>query len=88
LAEKIYLTRFFQGHQDWLALSEGPEKIKKVLKKLKFENFEIAPDPQKVINQKSNRPLVITGSLYLAAEIYPLLSKLKRKSPVNKKNKI
>lgn len=88
LAEKIYLTRFFQGHQDWLALSERPEKIKKVLKKLKFESFEIASDPQKVINQKSNRPLVITGSLYLAAEIYPLLSKLKRKSPVNKKNKI
>ena len=79
LAEKIYLTRFFQGHQDWLALSEGPEKIKKVLKKLKFENFEIAPDPQKVIGKKNYQPLVVTGSLYLLSEIYPFVEKLKRK---------
>ena len=79
LAEKIYLTRFFQGHQDWLALSEGPEKIKKVLKKLKFENFEIAPDPQKVIGKKNYQPLVVTGSLYLLSEIYPFIEKLKRK---------
>ena len=79
LAEKIYLTRFFQGHQDWLALSEGPEKIKKVLKKLKFENFEIAPDPKKVIGKKNYQPLVVTGSLYLLSEIYPFIEKLKRK---------
>ena len=78
LAQKIYLTRFFQGHQDWLALSEGPGKIKKVLKKLKFDNFEIASDPQKVIDKKTRQPLVITGSLYLLSEIYPFIKKLKR----------
>jgi len=75
LANKIYLTQFFKSKQDWISLAEEPVEMAKVLKKLKFNNFEITAKPQKIIKQKSTRPLVITGSLYLIAELYPFLLK-------------
>jgi len=79
LANKIYLTSFFKSNQGLASLAEDPRQMAKALKKLDFKKFQITLQPKKIIKRKSSRILVITGSLYLIAELYPLLGKVEHK---------
>ena len=78
LANKIYLTSFFKSNQGLASLAEDPLQMANTLKKLNFNKFQISLQPEKIIKKKSSKILVITGSLYLIAELYPLLKKIKR----------
>jgi dihydrofolate synthase/folylpolyglutamate synthase len=80
LAKKIIITDFFTNNQDYVHFSEKPETINDILIKLKFTNIEIIHDCKKAIKKTlhKNEDLVVTGSLYLLGEIYPLIkSRLK-----------
>lgn len=54
--------------------------IPKIFQKINFSSYEIIPN-QKIAFKKAistNSPVVVTGSLYLLSEIYPLLNKIKK----------
>lgn len=75
-ARDIILTDFKITNQDWLHISENPEKIAKSLKKLNFLKYEIIHDAElafKKLMKKTSGILVITGSIYLLGRLYPLL---------------
>jgi dihydrofolate synthase / folylpolyglutamate synthase len=75
LANKVTISAIFSSHSNWQKLAYPPEKIKTIFHNLGFEKTKIISQPQKALesNLKNNRPLVITGSLYLIGEVRPLL---------------
>jgi dihydrofolate synthase/folylpolyglutamate synthase len=78
VAEDIVVTSFFTKNQDLMHLSTEPEKIKKELLKLNFTNVTVAETPQEALEsclRNSKNKIVITGSFYLVAELYPYLQK-------------
>lgn len=75
LAQKIIVTTFRLDTFDMIHISERPEKIVTVLKKLNFLNYEIIKDPKEALNYVLTRGvesqiIVATGSLYLISTIY------------------
>jgi len=76
LANKVTISAIFSSHSNWQKLAYPPEKIKTIFHSFGFEKTKIIDQPPKALerNLKNNRPLVITGSLYLIGEIRPLLS--------------
>ncbi len=75
LANHITITSFFIKNQDLFHLSKETKEIEKDLKKLNFRNFKIVENPKQAFKyalENGKNPLVITGSLYLISEIYPL----------------
>lgn len=80
LAHTIFITSFFKEDQEFADFSEAPVQIKKTLKRLHFPRYKIVPDIQDALEmaiEQGSSHLVITGSLYLLGEIYPLLKKWK-----------
>ncbi len=77
LAEKIIITSFFKdgnGPQ----LSEDPQNLEPILLKNKFTHYQLIGPIDKALGiaLSLKRPLIITGSLYFMADIYPLLKML------------
>lgn len=72
LANKIFVTNFFITNQDLIHLSQPLEDVKETLEELNME-YELIEDNkqalEKALAEKEN--LIITGSLYLLAEVYP-----------------
>lgn len=76
VADKLVITRFFTNTQDWLHFSQKPAKIVEVLKKLGFNDYLITDNAKQGLDkalEQDNNILVVTGSLYLIAEIYPTI---------------
>ncbi len=75
LAQRIIATSFHLDTFDMMHISERPEKITAVLKKLNFFNYKIVTDPKQALNYALKRSvesqiIVVTGSLYLIRAIY------------------
>lgn len=73
LANKIFVTSFFQDNQDLLHLSSDPKKIVEELKKIGVKNYHQNKDIKKCFNEAmgdQNDVLVVTGSLYYLNNIY------------------
>lgn len=77
LANDIIVTKFKVTSQDMIQFSQSHQSMIKTFKKLKFSNFKTISDQSLALNTaiKSKNNIVITGSLYLLGEIYPLLNK-------------
>lgn len=77
LAKYIFITRFFVSNQDLLSLSEKPENISLRLAKLGFNKYRIINNSKETLQtayQKSDKYFIISGSLYLIAELYGLIN--------------
>lgn len=68
IADKIYVTRFFQGKTN-MPQSEDPEEMVMFLKKEGFKAAFVLKD----LDQLEGSRVVVTGSLYLAGETYELI---------------
>lgn len=79
IADQIIITGFKVNFQDMVQISQSTSSIVSLLKKIKFSNYQIIPDQSLALKTaiKSSRNIVVTGSLYLLGEIYPLLKKIK-----------
>jgi len=79
LANHIIITRFIVTSQDMVQISEPIKNLIDIFKKLKFSSFKIVYDNKKALKTaiNSNDNVVITGSLYLLGEIYPILNQIK-----------
>lgn len=75
VASKIIVTKFYVDTQDVINLSESPETIANILKKQDFKNDVVIKDLFQALKILLNQDnvLVITGSLYLLAEVYKKL---------------
>lgn len=73
-ANNIIITDFFTDKVDWPVYPESPERISSLLSSLGFKNYStISPYSNavgKIAKNKGSEPIVVTGSLYLLAEIY------------------
>ncbi|OGE65380.1 hypothetical protein A3B49_00635 [Candidatus Daviesbacteria bacterium RIFCSPLOWO2_01_FULL_40_24] len=75
IADSIIITRFFVGDEP--ALAEDPEKIKRVLNRLGYKNYQVVTDPKQALKMSLGSggfPLVITGSLYFLSDIYGFMA--------------
>ncbi len=75
IAEEIIITSFFIDKQDLICLSEDTHEIASSRKKLNFYNIRVIEKPEITLEYILNRPnklVMITGSLYLIGELYPL----------------
>jgi dihydrofolate synthase / folylpolyglutamate synthase len=79
LASEIIITKFFVTTQDMIQKSQSSKDIIRIFNKLNFSDFQYIPDKSKAFDYvlKTKQPMVVTGSLYLIGEIYPLLDSLK-----------
>jgi dihydrofolate synthase/folylpolyglutamate synthase len=71
-ADQIIVTNFFKDPKN-PDFSEEPKIITRYLEKVNFKNFRIYDNQQRSLDYVAtlvNKPLVITGSLYLLSEIY------------------
>ena len=75
IAKKIILTSFNIKFQDMVQISQSASSIISLLKKLNFDNYQIALNPKSayLLAKKTNQSTIITGSLYLLPKIYPFL---------------
>lgn len=75
LASHIIITNFLVTSQDMIHSSQSQQSLIRIFKKLNFSNFSTISKQsnalKKAIQLKDN--IIITGSLYLLGEIYPLL---------------
>ncbi len=72
VSEKIYVTGFVLTGQDLLHQSVDTGKIVKIIEQLGFKNYKIVANNAKLFDllQESQKPLVVTGSLYFIGSIY------------------
>ena len=81
VAKDIVFTKFTANDQDMVQKSVNPSNLANYLKKLKFVKFTVEPDFKKalikILQNKDQVKVVITGSIYLLSKIYPLLEKTK-----------
>jgi len=82
LSDQIIVTKFKVASDYMIQLSQSQTSLVKIFKKMNFSNFKYIPDKSVALNNvlNENYPVVITGSLYLLSEIYPLLNKIKNNS--------
>lgn len=75
IAKKIILTSFNIKFQDMAQISQSASSIISLLKKLNFDNYQIALNPKSayLLAKKTNQSTIVTGSLYLLPKIYPFL---------------
>lgn len=80
LSCSITLTSFFQGAQDMPNFSETAKKLKLSLKKMGFNRCQAVPKPKAAFEAVMAKEgiTIVTGSLYLIAEIYPTIIKGRR----------
>jgi dihydrofolate synthase/folylpolyglutamate synthase len=80
LAENIIITSFTVTSQDMVQLSQSHLSLIKVFHLLNFSKFETISDQSMALQTalqtalQSQNNVVVTGSLYLLGEIYPILS--------------
>jgi len=74
-AKNIIITSFMVTSQDMVHLSQPHQSMVKIFQKLNFSKFETIPDQSSALTTalQFNNNIVITGSLYLLGEIYPIL---------------
>jgi len=79
LADQVILTRFKVASDYMIQVSERQSSLNKAFHKLGFSQFKYIPNKSEALNYVLNakQPTVITGSLYLLSEIYPLLDSFK-----------
>ena len=79
IADQIILTKFKVISQDMIQLSQSNLTLNQVFSSLNFSNFKYIADISKAFDyvKKTNTPVVVTGSLYLLGEIYPLIKSFK-----------
>ena len=79
VASQITITKFKVVSDYKIQLSQSHSSLEKTFSKLDFSNFKYIPDKSLALDYvlKAQKPVVITGSLYLLSAIYPLLSSLK-----------
>lgn len=73
LADSIIITRFALEAQDFLHLSKNPEEITAVLDRIGYKKYKIVNNAYKAFLhgfKKERKTLIITGSLYLLAQLY------------------
>lgn len=78
LAEEFVLSGFFVANQDLRHLSEKPEEIACLLDGIGIHRYRIIPNSRAALRSaltKGRQPIVITGSLYLLAELYGRIKK-------------
>jgi len=82
LADQIILTKFKVVSDYMVQFSQSQNSINQIFSELNFHNFKNISNQSAALDLalKSNNPIVITGSLYLLSEIYPLLNKIKDNS--------
>ncbi len=75
LTKKIFITTFFIENMDLIRFSEDPQEVIKVLKKLGFKKYESIKNNKLALEKalQEDNDLIVTGSLYLLAELYPVL---------------
>lgn len=78
IANQIILTKFKVASDYMIQLSQSQSSLVKIFKKLNFSDFKYIPDKSLALDTvlNVNQPVIITGSLYLLSEIYPLLKKI------------
>jgi len=83
IANQIILTKFKVASDYMIQLSQSQTSLVKIFKKLNFSDFKYIPDKSLALDAvlNVNHPVIITGSLYLLSEIYPLLKKINLISP-------
>lgn len=78
VAKRIIVTSFFYDKEDLVHLSEDPAVIVRMIKKTGFKNGKAVTSTKeallKVLVADKKRTVVITGSLYLLASLYPTLT--------------
>ena len=79
IADEIILTKFKVASDYMIQLSQSQLSLNQAFDKLRFYNFCYLPDKSKAFNyaKKTKYPTVVTGSLYLLSEIYPLIKSFK-----------
>jgi folylpolyglutamate synthase/dihydropteroate synthase len=80
-ANKIIVTSFFNQtkSQGMVTIAEDMNVIAQTLKDLSFNNFVLCEDNKKaVLKLLSSKSMVkiVTGSLYLLSDVYPILNDL------------
>jgi len=76
-AKKIIFTSFFLTNQDVQNMSEKPTALSEIARQTGFSSFAIIPDTNKAFAAAFSEgdSVVVTGSLYLAGELYPAISR-------------
>lgn len=79
VASQITIAKFKVVSDYKIQLSQSHQSLEKIFSKLNFSNFKYIPDKSVALDcvLNANQPAVVTGSLYLLSEIYPLLDSLK-----------
>ncbi len=74
LADKIVISSFHVSNMALDQASEDPTEIEEALDELGFTNYVVIPDAKRALKRmmRSSDALIVTGSLYLIATIYPL----------------
>ncbi len=78
LANNITISSIFSSDSNWQKMIYPPKEIETLIHNLGFTKTITISEPKQALKESlksNNRPLVVTGSLYLLSEIYPLLSK-------------
>lgn len=74
IAEKIYITDFFNNQADFVSLSVDLHSLAELIQKKEFTNVEIiynaADAILDIVEDMEDSILVITGSLYLLSDVY------------------
>jgi len=79
-ADQIILTKFKVVSDYTVQFSQSQSSLSKLFSDLNFHNYKNISNQSEALNfvLKSNNPIVVTGSLYLLSDIYPLLKKIKK----------
>lgn len=84
-ANSILITTFFNQikSQGFATFAEEPLKVAKILSRMNFTRFAIEPNGNRAIHRLMSDPQfvgVITGSLYLVSDVYPIILQLTNSS--------
>lgn len=71
ITEKLVVTEYFRGHKYPSRQAIEPHIIADAAKRLGYKNIEIEPSPTRAVEHavRDQRPVLVTGSFYLASEI-------------------
>ena len=80
LADQIILTKFKVTSDYMVQTSQSQNSINKIFSTLHFNNFKNIPNQCEALNFsiQTSTPVIVTGSLYLLSEIYPLLKQIQK----------
>ena len=81
ISDHIIITSLIQKDRNASHYLDNRKKLNLIFRKNSQINFQIIPNYISAFNTaiKSNSPVLITGSLYLVGNLYPLVAKLKNK---------